>query len=482
MAVYDFFLSRNNGPSLNNYVGHAGRLFYDSNNGVIRLSDGVTPGGLSIPYTIATDTVVGGVKAGPGVTINSEGQILIDSAGLEFSFGDIQAQVGLYTDSTAYALMQTVNLNEDMVLASNGTGDIKVVGQFDVYKTNGTVTGSLENSEPVFTIRADGQMRMLVPGADSNEGALNIVGGLDGVFQNPVNEGVMLHITGIAGTPGVPSRLYNDAQNAFAAFVARRYNGTAVSPTAVLADEELMRISGTAHNGTIIPGTGNQRIVYRALGNQTLTNQGGSMELWATPINTTTLAKIATVDSTGITLESGKVLTGNVTGTADIATTVTLVATNSTDAAHYLTFVDSATGNENMRTDTGLTYNPSTNTLSASVAAFTTLTGKLIRNVRDAGVIADGGTLTINFATDAIVRCEWGNGLNIAYSNFTTGSVVKLLAYKTAGTGTDNIALGGLTAGYVSSGSLTLGGTAGVTNFVEFTCTGTAIGSVFAKV
>jgi hypothetical protein len=51
--------------------------------------------------------------------------------------------------------------------------------------------------------------------------------------------------------------------------------------------------------------------------------------------------------------------------TAGTATTVTLVATNSTDLTHYLTFVDSATGNENVRTDTSLTYNPSSNILSA---------------------------------------------------------------------------------------------------------------------
>jgi hypothetical protein len=112
------------------------------------------------------------------------------------------------------------------------------------------------------------------------------------VFQAPVNTGVMLHITGIASSPDpTPSRIYNDAQNSFGAFVTRRYNGTAAAPTAVLDGEEILRLSGTAHNGTTIPGTGNQRIIYVALGNQTLTNQGGTMEFWATPINTTTLAK-----------------------------------------------------------------------------------------------------------------------------------------------------------------------------------------------
>ena len=59
-------------------------------------------------------------------------------------------------------------------------------------------------------------------------------------------------------------------------------------------------------------------------------------------------------------------ITSDITGTAAIATTVTLVATNATDATHYPVFVDTATGNENPRTDTGLTYNPNSGTLAAT--------------------------------------------------------------------------------------------------------------------
>ena len=327
MAIYDFFLSRNNAASTpENYVGHAGRLFYDSDTGVIKISDGVTPGGTPIPITLATSTIAGTVKLGPGVVLNPQGQIIIDSTGLDFNFGDFVATTE--TDAPFGASLSSANTNQDINIVSNGSGSINVIGEFNVYKPDGDVAGAM-SINPIFTVKNDGQVQMLVPGADSSEGAVTIVGGLDGVFQAPVNTGVMLHITGIAGSPGVPSRVYNDAQNSFGAFVTRRYNGTAAAPTAVLANEEIMRLSGTAHNGTIIPGTGNQRIVFTALGNQTLTNQGGAIELWATPINTTTLAKIATVSSTGITLESGKVLTGNVTGdvTGNVSGTAATVTT-----------------------------------------------------------------------------------------------------------------------------------------------------------
>jgi len=78
-------------------------------------------------------------------------------------------------------------------------------------------------------------------------------------------------------------------------------------------------------------------------------------------------------------------VTGNVTGTvtgslvgnansATVASTVTLTATNSTAASHFVTFVDTATGDENLRTDTDFTYNPSTNTLSTNITSSGTST------------------------------------------------------------------------------------------------------------
>jgi hypothetical protein len=60
-------------------------------------------------------------------------------------------------------------------------------------------------------------------------------------------------------------------------------------------------------------------------------------------------------------------LTGNVTGNADSATfssAVTLTADNTTNATNYLLFSNAASGNQSPRTDTGLTYNPGTNTLT----------------------------------------------------------------------------------------------------------------------
>ena len=83
--------------------------------------------------------------------------------------------------------------------------------------------------------------------------------------------------------------------------------------------------------------------------------------------------------STGnLTITTGTLLaniegnvTGNVTGNADtatLATNVTITANNTANETVYLTFVDGATGTQGLETDTGLSYNPSTNVLSTTAS------------------------------------------------------------------------------------------------------------------
>jgi hypothetical protein len=313
---------------------------------------------------------------------------------------------------------------------------------------------------------------MLVPTIDSQEGAVAIVGSSTGEFISPVNTGVMLHVTGQYASPAIPSRIYNDSQNAFAAFVARRFNGTVASPTAVLADEELMRISGTAHNGTTIPGTGNQRIVYKALGNQTTSNQGGYIELWTTPLNTTTIAKVATIDSIGITLELGKVLTGNVTGTATTATyavSATTAGTVTTASQPAITSVGTLT---NLAIATGGTIT----------------TPRVVINDGGIRTVAGGTTLTIDFATDSIILWTAPSGTAvITLSNYTAGAQVKLIIALTT---TRDITFGVAGNAYSSTGSDNWNGAGGggpidIANtavHLEYTCFTALAAGCYVKV
>jgi hypothetical protein len=81
-------------------------------------------------------------------------------------------------------------------------------------------------------------------------------------------------------------------------------------------------------------------------------------------------------------------VTGDVTGNADTATeatNVTVTANNTANETVYIAFVDGATGTQGIETDTGLSYNPSTNVLSttASQAQYADLAEKYITSTGD---------------------------------------------------------------------------------------------------
>jgi len=96
----------------------------------------------------------------------------------------------------------------------------------------------------------------------------------------------------------------------------------------------------------------------------------------------------------------GNADTATLATTATVATTATLTATNSSINTHYLAFVAAVSGNEGLRTDNGLSYVPSTNTLAAGIfqGNFTgTLTGTHVGNLT-----ATDSTVLINATTKQI--------------------------------------------------------------------------------
>ena len=59
-------------------------------------------------------------------------------------------------------------------------------------------------------------------------------------------------------------------------------------------------------------------------------------------------------------------ISADTTGTANNATNVDVLADNTTDAEHYVTFVDGASGSQRPTSDTALTFNPFSNTLTST--------------------------------------------------------------------------------------------------------------------
>ena len=67
---------------------------------------------------------------------------------------------------------------------------------------------------------------------------------------------------------------------------------------------------------------------------------------------------------------------GALSGTAPIATTVTLVETNTTDATHFPVFVDTATGSENPEQTQVLLTIPNSGTLTSTIFSGTATTAQ----------------------------------------------------------------------------------------------------------
>ena len=114
----------------------------------------------------------------------------------------------------------------------------------------------------------------------------------------------------------------------------------------------------------------------------------------ATTLDGLTVAEASTFNAE-ITANGGLAgnVTGNVsgssgscTGTSAIATSVTATANNSTDETVYLTFVDGATGTQGVETDTGLSYNPNSGTITTTAIGAHSVTGTLTTQA----IIPDG--------------------------------------------------------------------------------------------
>ena len=135
----------------------------------------------------------------------------------------------------------------------------------------------------------------------------------------------------------------------------------------------------------------------------------------------TTLTVVDPTADRTITLpnETGTVLT---TASTITATNVTVSANNSTNETIFLTFVDGATGDQGLETDTGLTYNPSTGLLtsekllisdggtigSASSTSAITIASTGIVTFVDDILIKDGGTIGSASSTGAITIASSG--------------------------------------------------------------------------
>lgn len=237
------------------FVGEPGTLFYNYDNGTLRLSDGVTPGGQPV-------NLIGDFN--------------------DIAIGDITIDGTTISPNTA---------NSDLNLVTTGTGSTHLTTPIHVTKVD-------LNGSDIMTIKDDGQVKIIVDTADAVEGAVGIVGNSTGEYQSPVQTGVMLHVT---GQQSDVSRTYLDGVNNYAILAGRRYNGTPTAPTAVLAEQPIMRFGCNAYNGISWNTGGTARIQMVASEDHTPTAAGTRLEFWSTPNGSTTNMRQGYYDGNGLT-------------------------------------------------------------------------------------------------------------------------------------------------------------------------------------
>jgi cytoskeletal protein CcmA (bactofilin family) len=114
----------------------------------------------------------------------------------------------------------------------------------------------------------------------------------------------------------------------------------------------------------------------------------------------------------------------DITGTAAVATAVTVSANNSTNETVYPLFVDGATGTQGAETDTGLSYNPSSGNLTIGgelAAATLDISGNVdIDGTLEADAITVNGTTlaeTISDTVGAMVGSNTETGISVTYDD-----------------------------------------------------------------
>jgi hypothetical protein len=277
--IQNLFSSRDNNADGNTYVGQTGRIWWNPDTNAFYYSDGTTAGGIPVStdptsnatfnvvtantltsptgtlnltgninitgnISAATTTKIGGVRAGPGANISDTGLLTIDSSNVPFSFGNFFANNNI---------LSIVNVNEDMILATDGSAEIQLIGNVGFYKPDG-LPPNIANRYAQFN--NDGQVTIFVPEIDLDS-AMKLIGSTTGNYIAPGIEGAMLHVT---GQLNIPCRIYYDGNGDYVSWVARRYNGNVAVPTQVLAGEDVLRINSTAATNA---GVGNVAMAQR---------------------------------------------------------------------------------------------------------------------------------------------------------------------------------------------------------------------------
>ena len=334
----------------------------------------------------ATNATVSGTGASGTLTItaNSNTEVTVTDSGMQLGgsgarVNSILDQDDLSGDSaTALATQQSIKAYVDNGLAG--------LSQTSISQLNSSVTVADSGSNGAVTIACDGNNELVINDTSATfsgnvivTGDLTINGSTTTVAttNTTIADNIIELNTGISASSndaGLIIERGSTGNNAFIGWDESADKFTVGTTTATAADK-----SGGI---TVTAGT----LVANIEGN-------------------------VTGNVTGNTSGSSGSCTGNA-ATATEATNVTVTANNSANETVYLTFVDGATGTQGIETDTGLSYNPSTNVLSttASAAQYADVAERFEADapMEIGSVVEVGGTAEITEATSEMSQDVFG--------------------------------------------------------------------------
>lgn len=488
--IQNFYTSRDNNTDGNTYIGQVGRLWYNPNTNSVYVSDGTTAGGVPVALATgadivasdvalnsitsrtgtiliegnidlvgsanisgdispATTTKIGGIKAGPGVDVSNDGTLTIDTANLPLSFGNFTASNNVLT---------IVNVDEDMILSTQGDAEIQLIGNIGFYKPDGLPP---DIGNRYFYATNDGAVHsryldIQSYGATGLAAPFNITIDPTGNYRAPAV--LPDAIAQFTGNSGVKSFVIQDNYGVEAGkgsggqYVFRTARGTVDTPSAIQADDFLGDVvaAGWASNGYGGQPSGFYRIVANE--NFTPTARGGRLEMWVVPDGTITETKVATVNSNGIVVVGTVSATGNVNG-------ANLISGGAISAISITATGNVVSGNLNTVGRVTATGNISTSNYFIGNAAFVT-------GINAFGNVYANGTSVFATSGSSALTLSIGNNVVITGDN---GTRTVTIGVKDAPTFTGNV-----------SGNRFIGNGAPLTNITGANVTGTVASATTA--
>ena len=349
-------------------------------------------------------------------------------------FGDPStlASVGLSSTSVMGAVIEIANVafsaagwtiqdSSSTIQVIGGGQTLRVLGSANqinaVVSATDTLTLSLTNNVTINNnLTANGSLHTLgtieisgnnIRSTDSTtvriNDSLNINGGVSATSVSSTGAVSGTTITGtgaISGTTITGSSTIQGTDLVLTGSAGIQFEGSTADnfeTTLVVVDPTADRtITIPNITGTIITTGDTGTVTSTMIANGTIINED---------IADTTI-RAAKLNLSSDTLTVNTLVASTITGTSSIASTVTLTADNTTNASNFLTFASTATGNQALKTDTSLTYNPSTNVLSttATQAQYADLA-----EIYETDKTYDVGTVVMVGGNKEVTECFVGN-------------------------------------------------------------------------